>query len=75
MSRNDDREMKATKQDMKDARLPIDWRDHCAHMLIPLNNCRRGNYYLPWKCEHERHAYEKCEYEEYMRRIEMLKKQ
>lgn len=43
-------------------------RDYCAHLLIPLNECRHRNYYLPWKCEHERHDYEVCEYKEYMRR-------
>jgi len=48
-------------------------RDYCAHLLIPLNKCRRKNLYLPWRCEHERHAYEKCEYKEYKRRV--LKKQ
>ena len=44
------------------------YRDYCAHLLIPLNKCRHENYYLPWKCEHERHDYETCEYKEYMRR-------
>jgi hypothetical protein len=28
-------------------------------LLIPLNACRRKNYYLPWECEDERHGYEK----------------
>lgn len=28
-------------------------------LLIPLNTCRRENYYLPWTCENERHGYEK----------------
>ena len=44
-------------------------RDYCAHLLIPLNECRHKNYYLPWKCEHERHDYETCEYKEYTRRM------
>ena len=77
-------------------------RDYCVDVLIPLNECRRENYYLPWvllnstdddvtapreprlshslalrarsfarwKCEHERHAYELCQYKLYKLRTE-----
>lgn len=41
----------ATQKEMSDARLPLAYRDSCAHLLIPLNRCRRDEYYLPWKCE------------------------
>lgn len=36
---------------MSAARLPLPYRDSCAHLLIPLNRCRYEEYYLPWKCE------------------------
>jgi len=36
---------------MSAARLPLAYRDSCAHLLIPLNKCRFDNYYLPWRCE------------------------
>ena len=36
---------------MRDANLPIQYRDSCANLLIPLNRCRYEEYYLPWKCE------------------------
>lgn len=49
---------------MRDARVPIAWRDYCAHILIKLNKCRNENFYLPSKCVELRHAYEKCQYEE-----------
>ena len=55
-------EMKVTKEQMHDAQIDLAFRDHCAHLLIPLNECRRDTMYLPWKCEHERHGYEKCQY-------------
>lgn len=29
-------------------------------LLIPLNVCRKDSFYLPWKCEDERHVFEKC---------------
>merc|ERR1719401_1247043 len=61
-------EMKVTREEMKAAQLPINFRDYCAHLLIPLNECRIKTWYSPWKCEHERHAHEHCEYEEYKRR-------
>ena len=32
--------MIATEQEMRDARVPIAWRDYCAHILIKLNKCR-----------------------------------
>jgi NADH dehydrogenase (ubiquinone) 1 beta subcomplex subunit 7 len=58
--------MKATPEQMMAARIELGYRDFCAHLLIPLNQCRRASLYLPWKCEDERHAYEKCQYEEYV---------
>lgn len=56
--------------DVKKARIPIANRDYCVDVLIPLNECRRKNYYLPWKCEEERHAYELCQYKEYKLRTQ-----
>ena len=54
---------------MARAKLSLGYRDYCAHLLIPLNECRRASLYAPWKCGHERHEYEKCQYFEYMRRV------
>ncbi|KAL3466224.1 NADH-ubiquinone oxidoreductase B18 subunit-domain-containing protein [Aspergillus heterothallicus] len=59
----------ATREEMSAARLPLQYRDSCAHLLIPLNRCRQQEYYLPWKCEDERHSYEKCQYEEFKKRV------
>ncbi|RIB10699.1 NADH-ubiquinone oxidoreductase [Gigaspora rosea] len=66
--------MIATQKEMEEAHLPLEWRDFCAHLLIPLNKCRNKNNYLPWKCENERHVYEKCQYDE-MRLAEKRKKE
>ncbi|ATZ56767.1 hypothetical protein BCIN_14g00100 [Botrytis cinerea B05.10] len=59
----------ATREQMSEARLPIAYRDGCAGLLIPLNRCRQEEYYLPWKCEQERHSYEKCQYDEFKKRV------
>ncbi|KAK7694453.1 hypothetical protein QCA50_001639 [Cerrena zonata] len=64
----------ASQTELKQARIPLAWRDQCSALLIPLNTCRRKNAYLPWECDNERHAYEKCQYEDYMRRMKELSK-
>lgn len=46
-----DRVTAATREEMSAARVPLAYRDSCAHLLIPLNKCRYEEYYLPWKCE------------------------
>ena len=61
--------MQATQEEMRAARLPLDARDFCAHLLIPLNECRSASYFLPWACKHERHVYELCQYKEYKKRV------
>jgi hypothetical protein len=35
---------------MSDNKLPLAYRDSCAHLAIPLNKCRFENFYLPWRC-------------------------
>lgn len=61
--------MKATVEEMAAANIDMGSRDFCAHILIKLNECRRKSLYVPWKCEHERHEYEKCQYVDYKRRV------
>ncbi|KAI5779260.1 NADH-ubiquinone oxidoreductase B18 subunit-domain-containing protein [Geopyxis carbonaria] len=55
--------------EMSAARLPLAYRDTCAHLLVPLNKCRYDTFYMPWKCEDERHSYEKCQYVEFKKRV------
>ena len=59
---------------MEEAKVPLAYRDQCAHLLIPLNKCRHAEIYLPWKCEVERHVYEKCAYELVMERMLKMQK-
>ncbi|EGS19721.1 uncharacterized protein CTHT_0042030 [Thermochaetoides thermophila DSM 1495] len=63
---------RATREEMRDAKVPLAYRDSCAHLLIPLNRCRYETYYLPWKCEDERHSYEKCQYLEFKKRVQKM---
>ncbi|KAF9010060.1 NADH-ubiquinone oxidoreductase B18 subunit-domain-containing protein [Cyathus striatus] len=64
----------ASQEDMRHHKVPLGWRDQCSALLIPLNICRKEKYYLPWECEHERHTYEKCQYDDYVRRMKELSK-
>ena len=57
-------EMKVSHEELVEMEVPLVWRDYCAHILVPLNKCRRQNFYLPWKCGELRHAYEICQHEE-----------
>ncbi|KAI5480365.1 hypothetical protein MNV49_000940 [Pseudohyphozyma bogoriensis] len=65
----------AEQKAAKDARLPLGWRDACGSLLIPLNVCRHETSYATWKCDNERHAYEKCQYDDYISRMKALEKQ
>ena len=56
--------MKVTREEMKAARVPLPFRDYCAHILIPLNECRYKHWFSPFQCTDLRHAYEKCQYDE-----------
>ncbi|KIY47493.1 hypothetical protein FISHEDRAFT_45302 [Fistulina hepatica ATCC 64428] len=67
--------LQASREQLKAHGTPLAWRDHCSALLLPLNICRKETYYLPWKCEHERHMYEKCQYDDYVRRMKVLAKQ
>jgi hypothetical protein len=64
---------KTTREDMVNNLVPLHVRDNCAGVLIPLNKCRRQNFFLPWNCEEERHSYEICMYKEYEKRRELKK--
>lgn len=54
--------MQVSREELRQERVPLEWRDYCAHKLIPLNKCRRATLFMPWKCQDERHDYEKCQY-------------
>ena len=57
-------EMQVTEEEMAEAKVPLNLRDYCAHLFIPLMICRKDNYYLPWKCKKEKHAWDDCQYQE-----------
>lgn len=65
----------ASKEAMKDHQIRVAYRDACAGLLIPLNSCRKETWSVPWKCQDERHIYEKCQYREWKKRVALRQKQ
>eukprot|EP01147_Barroeca_monosierra_P008449 gene8448-10230_t len=61
--------MQVSAEELRKNHVPLAYRDVCAHLLIPLNKCREQTRFMPWKCEDERHTYEKCQYELYLKRM------
>ncbi|TPX66172.1 hypothetical protein SpCBS45565_g04666 [Spizellomyces sp. 'palustris'] len=66
--------MYISQEELSKTQIPLAWRDYCSHLLPELNKCRTENYYLPWKCEQERVAWMKCQYDDYQRRMRKLDK-
>lgn len=64
--------MPSKKQDLellKKEHVPLAFRDNCAHLLVPLNQCRRQTFFNPNSCGHQRHIYEECEFIAWERRV------
>jgi len=51
---------KLTPQEMRQHEIPLLFRDECAAALIPLNQCRKENFGLPWKCNEPKTHYKHC---------------
>lgn len=56
--------MIATLAEMESAKVPLDARDFCAHMLLNLRSCIRENFPFNSRCHHEREEYYECQYHE-----------
>lgn len=58
--------MIATQEEMEAARLKLEQRDYCAHHLIAWKICRKEYFPMNYKCKHEKHIYDLCEFDEYV---------
>jgi len=59
----------ATEAEMDSAKLTAKERDYCAHKLIKLKACRQEANPFYWNCDHYRHEYEECEYQDQVLRM------
>jgi len=64
-----ERVMVATEEEMSSAKLPLDQRDYCAHLVIAFNACKRKEWPMAYKCAHEKHAVLNCQYDDYLIRM------
>ncbi|KAJ1513703.1 NADH dehydrogenase 1 beta subcomplex subunit 7 ndufb7 [Coelomomyces lativittatus] len=65
--------MRMTDEEMAKAKIPKIHRNFCAHLWVPLQKCRVDEYFLPFRCKKERHAYEECLYALMVRRMKIKK--
>ncbi|KAF5295353.1 hypothetical protein FQR65_LT01543 [Abscondita terminalis] len=64
-----ERKMIATEEEMRSAKIPLQDRDYCAHLLIEYRACRKDVWPFPVKCEHQKHAYLNCQYDDFVLRM------
>ncbi|XP_032801848.1 NADH dehydrogenase [ubiquinone] 1 beta subcomplex subunit 7 [Petromyzon marinus] len=64
-----ERVMVATAEQMRDAQVPVDLRDYCAHHMIMWLKCKRDNFPDIFACGHQKHAWEKCQHDDYVMRM------
>uniref|UniRef100_A0A8R2LVJ6 NADH dehydrogenase [ubiquinone] 1 beta subcomplex subunit 7 n=1 Tax=Bombyx mori TaxID=7091 RepID=A0A8R2LVJ6_BOMMO len=69
------RKMIAREQDLISARIPVKYRDYCAHLLLDYNVCRYKHMPLLYRCAHERHAYLNCEQQDYVLRMKEFERE
>lgn len=65
----------ASEAECEAGRVDLAWRDNCSRLLLPLNECRRKHLWWPWSCGHEKHAYEACQYHDYVARVAAVKRE
>ncbi|GAB6029042.1 hypothetical protein CHUAL_004828 [Chamberlinius hualienensis] len=70
-----ERVMIATEEEMRSAKLTKMQRDYCAHKLIDFHSCRRDHFPWGYKCHHQLHAYEECQYEDYILRLKEFERE
>lgn len=56
--------MVATPEELESAKVPLHFRDYCAHKYIELEKCKKHKFPFVYRCHHEKHDYEHCQYEE-----------
>uniref|UniRef100_A0A8C4NGA8 NADH dehydrogenase [ubiquinone] 1 beta subcomplex subunit 7 n=1 Tax=Eptatretus burgeri TaxID=7764 RepID=A0A8C4NGA8_EPTBU len=64
-----------TAEQMQQAVLPLTCRDYCAHEYIRLLRCRRENFPNYWACNEEKHAWQKCGFDEYVMRMKEFERE
>jgi len=70
-----ERVMIASEEDMISAKIDLEDRDYCAHLLLNFMECQANAWPFPVKCAHEKHIYNTCEYEDYIMRMKEFERE
>ncbi|XP_065185671.1 uncharacterized protein LOC135816200 [Sycon ciliatum] len=70
----DHRKMYVSQDEMARWRVPIAFRDFCAHKYIEYMKCVKDTYHCPWKCWDVHHEMEHCMTQENAERIVAARK-
>ncbi|XP_071952776.1 NADH dehydrogenase [ubiquinone] 1 beta subcomplex subunit 7-like [Antedon mediterranea] len=71
----EERVMVATEEEMNNANLNWKDRDYCAHLLISYRKCRRDQFPLGFHCEHAKHEYDQCEFDDFVIRMKEFERE
>ncbi|XP_044743441.1 NADH dehydrogenase [ubiquinone] 1 beta subcomplex subunit 7 [Chrysoperla carnea] len=69
------RVMIATKEQLESAKIALEDRDYCAHLLLEYRGCRTRVWPFAYKCHHEKHNYLNCEYDDYVLRMKEFERE
>ncbi|XP_057665303.1 NADH dehydrogenase [ubiquinone] 1 beta subcomplex subunit 7-like [Diorhabda carinulata] len=69
------RAMVATEDEMRSAKVPLEDRDYCAHLLLKFFKCRKENWPFVINCKHEKHEYLECKYEDFIIRMKEFERE
>ncbi|XP_069127312.1 NADH dehydrogenase [ubiquinone] 1 beta subcomplex subunit 7-like [Argopecten irradians] len=64
-----EREPTLSYEEMVAHKIPEEYRDYCAHYYVDMLKCFRKNMPFGYRCKHEKHHWEHCEYEEMVGRM------
>ncbi|CAG9781869.1 unnamed protein product [Diatraea saccharalis] len=74
-TRRTQRKMVACEEDLMSARVPPQYRDYCAHILLNYLVCRYKHMPFVYKCAHEKHNYMNCEQADYVLRMKEFERE
>merc|ERR1711962_1365578 len=57
-----------TPEEMRNARVPLEFRDYCVDHYINWVQCKKNYFPTTWKCQEDFHHWNSCIYEEKMDR-------
>ncbi|CAG4929511.1 unnamed protein product [Parnassius apollo] len=69
------RKMVACEEHLVSARIPVKYRDYCAHLLLDYQVCRYKKMPFVHLCHHEKHAYLNCEQADYVLRMKEFERE